>query len=206
MFLTLLLCIFNPIPLIRLTRTVTDNCPIWVNIFRNTLKLVRQFVAYTQVLKVVKKPLSGACIPVHRNIGHSRLIGRLFFYIGSDISDRRIGFFLVSAHPYLRPLQIKGHVHIHVATTWQPYLPYNHIFHDFFSTFYVNEPGGKYQYIINLCKLPEYEGNIAIRQQELKPSGQTYVVGYYTNARVFGGSKYIIIYCCNRRINFVCNS
>jgi hypothetical protein len=59
-------------------------------------------VAYTQVLKVVKKPLSSACTPVHRNIGHSRLIGRLFFYIGSDISDRQIGFFLVSAHPYLK--------------------------------------------------------------------------------------------------------
>ena len=65
-------------------------------------------MAYTQVLKVVKKPLSGACTGfqtfiqlLHRNIGHSRLIGRLFFYIGSDISDRRIGFFLVSAHPYI---------------------------------------------------------------------------------------------------------
>ena len=45
----------------------------------HTKTIVRQFVAYTQVLKVVKKPLSGACTPVHRNIGHSRLIGRLFF-------------------------------------------------------------------------------------------------------------------------------
>jgi hypothetical protein len=67
---------------------------------------------YTSVLKVVKKPLSGACTPVHRNIGHSRLIGRLFFYIGSDISDRRIGFFLVSAHPYLE--QYKSCLLIHM--------------------------------------------------------------------------------------------
>ena len=55
---------------------MTDNCPIRVNIFRNTLKLVRQFVAYTQVLKVVKKLYPGTqnyffiSAPVYR-IGES---------------------------------------------------------------------------------------------------------------------------------------
>ena len=126
------------------------------------------------------------------------------------------------AYPYM-PLQwrmfVKGNSS-YVTKHWKhTYLPcpnhplsgfydlYNHIFHvhDFFSTFYVNDPSGKYQYIINLCKLAEDGSDNAIRQQELKLKGNAYIVGYYTNARVFGGSKYIIIYCCNRQINFVYN-
>jgi hypothetical protein len=64
---------------------------------------------YTSVLKVVKKPLSGACTPVHRNIGHSRLINRpiIFLYrLRYIVSANRLfsgigSFLLVCTRMYL---------------------------------------------------------------------------------------------------------
>ncbi len=64
---------------------------------------------------------------------------------------------------------------------------YTYIFYNFFfSLFYVQKKDDPYLYEINLCQT----GNILVAIRQInKTSKQSYVVGKFKGARVFGGSK-----------------
>ncbi|CAB3998249.1 Hypothetical predicted protein [Paramuricea clavata] len=49
----------------------------------------------------------------------------------------------------------------------------------------------RYEYTINLCKLAK--DDTAVLQRDLKNKGKKWDVGYYANARVFGGSNWLMI-------------